>query len=176
MIWYRHADPRLPFLAETPAQPAARWHDDGEGPVQYLSDTPDGAWAEFLRHEEITEVEDMATVRRAVWAVEVPEADYEAPDLPAEVLTGGPATYPACREVARTIRARGGLGLIAHSAGLSPGGARGWRVDGGLTPGPDRDGQTMVLFGRRPDILGWCATAAGRPRDDLLPAVQHIRA
>jgi hypothetical protein len=176
VIWYRHADPRLPFLAETVAQPAARWHDDGEGPVQYLSDTPDGAWAEFLRHEEITEAEDVATVRRALWAVEVPTDDYAAPDLPAEVLTGGPESYSACREVARKIRARGAPGIIAHAAGLLPGGARGWRVDGGLTPGPDRDGLTIVLFGPRPDLLGWPATAAGRPRDDLLPTVRHITA
>jgi hypothetical protein len=175
VIWYRHADPRLPFLAETASQPAARWHEEGEGPIQYLSDTPDGAWAEFLRHEEITEAEDVATVRRALWAVEVPEAHYEAPDLPAEVLTGGTETYPACRGVARMIRARAGPGLITRSAGLLPGGARGWRVDGGLTPGPDRDGRTIVLFGRRPDLVGWPATAAGRPMEDLLPAVRHIR-
>jgi hypothetical protein len=175
VIWYRHADPRLPFLAEAAAQPAARWHDDGEGPVQYLSDTPNGAWAEFLRHEEITEVEDVATVRRALWAVEVPEDDYRAPDLPADLLTGGPESYPACREMARNIRTRGAPGIIAPADSLLPGEARGWRVDGGLARGPDRDGRTIVLFGPRPDLLGWPATAAGRPRADLLPAVRHIR-
>jgi hypothetical protein len=34
-------------------QPPMRWHGPGEGPVQYLSDTPTGAWAELLRHEEV---------------------------------------------------------------------------------------------------------------------------
>jgi RES domain len=175
VICYRHADPRLPFLVETASQPAARWHDEGEGPVQYLSDTADGAWAEFLRHEEITDPEDVATVRRALWAVDVPDNDYENAELPLEVLEGGPETYPACREERRRIQARGAPGILARSASLLPGRARGWRVDGGLVPGPDRDGRTITLFGRRPDLVGWAATGEGRPRDDLLPAVRHLR-
>ena len=72
MIVFRHTDRRFVFLWEGPDQPAARWHGDGEGPVQYVVDTPDGAWAEFLRHEEIVTSEDVATIRRALWAVEVP--------------------------------------------------------------------------------------------------------
>ena len=55
MIVYRHADARFPFLWESADQPPARWHGSGEGPVQYFADTPDGAWAEFVRHEGITE-------------------------------------------------------------------------------------------------------------------------
>jgi len=175
VICYRHADPRLPFLVETAAQPPARWHDAGEGPVQYLSDTPDGAWAEFLRHEEITETEDVATVRRALWAVDVSDEGYSAPNLPPEVLTGSLESYPACREEAGRIRSRGAPGIVAPSASLLPGGARGWRVDGGLAPAPDRDGRTIVLFGRRPDLVGWPATAEGRPREDLLRVVRHLR-
>jgi hypothetical protein len=174
VICYRHADSRLPFLIETAAQPAARWHDEGEGPVQYLSDTPDGAWAEFLRHEEITEAEDVAHVQRALWAVDVPDDDYKAPKLPPRVLTGGRETYQACREEARRIRARGAPGIIAPSAGLLDGEARGWRVDGGLVPAPGRDGRTVVLFGRRPHLIGWAATAEGKPREDLLPVVRRL--
>lgn len=176
MICYRHADPRLPFLAETAAQPTARWHDDGEGPVQYLSDTPDGAWAELLRHEEITDADDVATVRRALWAVDVPEGGLETSRLPPEVLTGGQASYPACREEARALRAGGAGGVIAPSASLLPGRAGGWRVNRGLRPGPTRDGRTIVLYGRRPDLVGWAATAEGRPREDLLPAVRQMKA
>ncbi|HXF57370.1 MAG TPA: RES domain-containing protein [Actinomycetota bacterium] len=174
MICFRHADPRLPFLVETAAQPPARWHDVGEGPIQYLSDTPDAAWAEFLRHEEITDPDDLATVRRAIWAVEVPDEDLPVPHLPPQVLTGGPETYPACREEARRLRARGARGLIAPSAALLPGAARGWRVDGGLAPGPDREGRTVVLLRRRPDLVGWAAAAEGRPAEDLLRAVRHL--
>jgi hypothetical protein len=176
VICYRHADPRLPFLVERASQPSARWHENGEGPVQYFSDTADGAWAEFLRHEEITEPKDVSTVRRALWAVELPDGGFDNAELPVEVLTGGPETYPACREEGRNIRARGAPGFVAASASLLPGQARGWRVNGGLAPGPERDGKTIVIFGRRPDLIGWAATGEGRPREDLLPAIRHLRA
>jgi hypothetical protein len=49
-------------LWEAASQPAARWHADGEGPAQYLADTPVGAWAEFLRHEGITDEADLSGV------------------------------------------------------------------------------------------------------------------
>ena len=52
MIVFRQADPRYPFLWESPDQPAGRWHGPGEGPAHYFSDTPVGAWAELLRHED----------------------------------------------------------------------------------------------------------------------------
>ena len=65
VIAFRHTDPRYPFLWECGSQPAGRWHAQGEGPAHYFNDTPDGAWAEFLRHEEITEPEDLSGIRRA---------------------------------------------------------------------------------------------------------------
>ena len=65
MIVYRHADPRFPFLWEGNDQPPARWHGQGEGPVQYFADTPDGAWAEFLRHEGIRADAELVNLRRA---------------------------------------------------------------------------------------------------------------
>ena len=45
---FRHADHRYPFLWESAAQPAGRWHADGDGPCQYLADTPDGAFMSTL--------------------------------------------------------------------------------------------------------------------------------
>ena len=65
--------------------------------------------------------------------------------------------------------------LAELAAALKPGAARGWRVDGGLQPGPDRDGQVVVLFGRRPDAIGWAASVDGRPSPDLLPKVRHFQ-
>ena len=172
MIGFRHADPRCPFLWEGADQPAARWHAAGEGPVHYFSDTPDGAWAEFLRHEEISDPDEFATIRRALWAVDLGDPPLAAPDLPREVLTGGPASHSACQAEALRLRRLGVRGLEAPSAALVPGGARGWRVEGGLRPGSSRDGRVYVLFGRRPDLVGWRATAAGRPGGDLLAAVR----
>lgn len=176
MIAFRHVDPRFPFLWEDPRQPAARWHDTGEGPVQYLADTPDGAWAELLRHEEITTTEDVATIRRALWAIEVPEEPAEVPDLPTSAATGGPETYPRCRAEARRLRGRGARRLTAASAALLPGAAHGWRVDVLVHATARRDGRVIVLFGPRPDLTGWPATVAGRPGDDLLARVRHFTA
>lgn len=174
MIAFRHADPRLPFLREDASQPAARWHDAGEGPVQYFADTPDGAWAEFLRHEEIREDDDLATIRRAIWAVDIGDEPAVDPELPSATLTGDPRTHDACRAEARRLRAQGATRIDTSSAALLPGGARGYHVDAGLKPGTPRDGRSIVLFGRRPALAGWRAAYEGRPAPELLPRVRHL--
>ena len=175
MTVYRHADPRFPFLWESADQPPARWHDRGEGPVQYFADTPDGAWAEFLRHEGITDESELANVRRALWAVEVPDdLAAEAPSLALAILTGGVDTYAACRKEARRLRKNGAVAVRALSAALRQGGARGWKVDGGLQPAAKRDGTVLAVFGARPDLVGWTAALAARPRSDLLARVRHL--
>lgn len=175
MIVFRHADPRFPFLWESSAQPAARWHGPGEGPAHYFAETPDGAWAEFLRHEEITEPDDVEQVSRSLWAVEVPEPPRAGPDLPSETLHGGLDSYEACRDEARRLRARGERGLLAPSAALLPGTPSGFRTDARLRPGPIRHERVVVLFGPRPDLVAWAACAGGQPRTDLLPRVRRLR-
>jgi len=174
MILFRHADPRFPFLWEDAAQPAARWHGKGEGPVHYLADTPDGAWAEFLRHEEIREPEELEGVRRALWAVQVADLEDVEPDLAEGILLGDPETYEQCQKEAARLLSLGLSGFRASSAALLPGGARGWIVNGGLQEGPDRRGEVWVLFGRRPDLVGWRAADEGRPHPDLLLRVRHF--
>jgi hypothetical protein len=175
VILYRHADPRFPFLQETADQPAARWHDAGEGPVQYLADTPDGAWAEFLRHEEITLEEELQNVRRALWVVQVPVNLQPAePVISHEVATGGLNTYRACQAEARRLRSQGAKELRAPSAALIEGGASGWTVKDGLRPAPNQNGFVFALFGTRPDLVGWAATVAGRPSRDLLTRVRYF--
>lgn len=174
MIGFRHTDGRFPFLWESSAQPAARWHADGEGPAQYLAETPDGAWAEFLRHEQITDPDDLQTVRRAVWAVELAEPPTAAPRLPKAVMTGGLASYQRCQLEARRLRSRGAEGLRAPSAALLPRTASGFRVASGLRPGPRREEGVIVLFGLRPELVGWAACAPGRPRADLLSRVRPL--
>lgn len=175
MIVYRHSDPRFPFLWESANQPPARWHGPSEGPVQYFADTPDGAWAEFLRHEGITDESELANVRRALWAVEVPDdLPAEAPRLSQSILSGNLSTYEACQKEARRLRENGVVAVRAPSAALVEGGARGWKVDGGLQPAAERDGTVLAVFGARPDFVGWMAAFAARPRSDLLARVRHL--
>jgi len=174
VIVFRHTDPRFPFLWESAGQPGGRWNEPGEGPVNTFADTPEGAWAELLRHEEITDPADVVEIRRSLWAVEVDELPRVRPRLPRATMTGGPRSYPACRKEASRVRARGESGLTAPSAALMPGEAHGWRVARGLRRGPRRDGRVIVLFGARPELVGWEAVYEGRPSEKLLPRVRRL--
>ncbi len=174
MIAFRHADPRFPFLREDAEQSSGRWNDAGDL-THYFCDTPDGAWAEFLRHEEIDDPKDVFTIRRALWAVEIGHPPAQESGLPLDVLTGGPESWPECQERARTQRKHVN-GIAAPSAALRSGGAHGWRVDGGVQRGGARDGVVFVPFGPRPDLVGWAATVEGRPSERLLENVGHFRA
>jgi hypothetical protein len=174
-IWFRNADRRWPFLWEDSSQPAARWHGLGEGPAQYLADTPDGAWAEFLRHEEITDPEELAGVTRHLWAIELPgnEDEPAAPRLRPSVLKGGLDSYPHCQDEARRLRADGATSLEAPSAALRDGTARGEFTRAGLVEADPRDGRVRVLYGPRPNVPGWLC-ADGRPSERILSLVRQL--
>lgn len=173
-LWFRHGDPRYPFAWEGAGQPAARWHEEGEGPACYLADTPDGAWAEFLRHEEITDAEDLADVRRRVWAVEVDQRVVDAaarPDLEPTTLYGGLETYPACCDEARRLRSGGATALRAPSAALIPGGAGGQQLRSGMVQGAPRDGEVLVVYGSVEQCRVWAAVDIGSPTARVLSRI-----
>src|SRR6185503_19151463 len=146
-LGFRHCDHRKPFLWQSDVQPAARWHGAGEGPANYFADTPVGAWAEFLRHEEITDPADLAGVRRSLWVVELPDSGYATPKLSARVMTGGLLSYAACQAEARRLRRAGAKRLEAPAAALKPGTARGWTAIPAIAAATrPRDGRVWVLF------------------------------
>jgi hypothetical protein len=175
MIVFRQADPRYPFLWSGSSQPPARWHGEGEGPAHYFADTPDGAWAELLRHEEITDPADASTLRRALWAVEIGDEPMTRVTMARRVATGGRASYRACQAHARRLRARGARRIEAPSAALLPGGATGRVVSAAEErEGPRRDGRTIVVFGDASGLVGWKAVDAGAPPSSLLPYVRHF--
>lgn len=175
-LGFRHCDPRFGFLWRTAVQPSARWHAAGEGPANYFADTPEGAWAEFLRHEGITDAADLVGVRRSLWAVELPSDGYSKPKLPSATLTGGLASYADCQDEARRLRANGATRLEAPSAALLEGGARGWVTgEAGIAAAPRaRNGRVWTLFGRV-DAVGWIAADAGAPPASVLPKVRPLQ-
>ena len=174
-IGFRHCDPRFGFLWLSAAQPEARWHGPDEGPANYFADTPTGAWAEFLRHEGITDAADLSGIRRSLWAVELPQDGFAVPALPEAVLQGEVASYAACQAEARRLRTADAARLEAPSAALLPGGASGSRaLMAGLTmAAPPRDGCVWVLFGSV-DLRGWLAVDGGAPPESVLPGVRHL--
>jgi hypothetical protein len=157
MIAFRQCDARCPFLWEGAAQPEGRWHAAGEGPAHYFADTPDGAWADFLRHEEIRDAADLATIKRAIWAVDIGDAPAARPDLPADTMQGDRSTWPACQAEARQLRAAGERGLQAPAAALVS------------------EGNVFVLYGDPPELKleGWIAAVDASPPRALLARVRH---
>ncbi len=117
---FRACDVRFPFLWTSAEQSPGRWHGPGEGPCHYLTTSAKGAWAEVIRHEAITEPEDLEDLRRALWAVEAPLPEA-TPELANDVMTGDSSTYPQCQAAAREFRAKGVRGLVAPSAALLSG-------------------------------------------------------
>jgi RES domain len=177
VAWFRHCDSRWPFLSETEAQRPGRWHGAGEGPVHYLADTPDGAWAEFLRYEEIATADDLLGIARALWAVDVGDEEHGAvsPSLPVAELVGSLPSYGTCQQEARRLRRAGAEALIAPSAALLVAAARGQTVRGGvLVEAQSREGRVLAVFGRRPDFRGWCCVRQGQPGERLLGLVRHF--
>jgi hypothetical protein len=176
VTWFRHGDPAYPPLWELAVQPPGRWHGPRQGPAHYLADTPDGAWAEFCRHEAISDPADLEGVARLLWAVDAePDPATATPELPARVLTGGLRTYRRCQSEAARLRAGGATAILAPSAALGAGQAAGWRTEGGLVPGPPRDGRVLVLFGPRPALVAWRTAGTAAPEPSLLGRVRPLR-
>jgi hypothetical protein len=174
VIGFRNSDPRWPFLRSDATQPGARWHAEGEGPANYFADTPAGAWAEFLRHEEIRDAADLAGVRRSLWAVEIPDSGYGAPALADSTVRGDRTTYPRCQVEAKRLRNAGHAGLKAPSAALRPGAASGWSCMPNEVPAAAREGFVYVLFGPPERLVGWPAVESGQPPARILPLVNHF--
>lgn len=160
-------DPRLPFPAPA-ARTGGRWQSPDGPPVLHVAETPDGAWAELLRHEEITDPADLAGIRRRLWAVEL-DPDHERPGTPEGVghreVTGDEWSYPACRRAARRAWDAGVTVLQARSAALRP-------MPSGGTAGY---GIVWVLAGER-DLRAWATSDAGGPTAAVLRRVAPLGA
>jgi hypothetical protein len=167
LIVFRNADPRFPFLWESSQQAAARYNHGSDGPAQYFADTSDGAWAEFIRHAEITDPAELLDVRRTMWAVDIADDIPPPSELPLDTAIGDQTSYSACQNYARSLRNAGQTRIHERSAALIPGGGRGHRVNNGLQIGPPRDGIIIVLFEYLPATTGWCISIGSPPAQVL---------
>lgn len=130
----------------------------------------------MIRHFEITDPADLAGLRHTVWAVAVPDdLDMAIPSIDRRTMTGGLDTYEACQREAARLRAGAADAIVAPSAALLDGEARGWRVDGGLRPGDDRQGRVVILFDPRPRLVAWRTSVEGKPDPALLAKVRQLR-
>jgi RES domain-containing protein len=68
---FRYTDYDVPFWARTNSR-AGRWHRRGDAPTQYWSMTPEAAWAELIRAENLHSEAEVDLVRMPMWACRVP--------------------------------------------------------------------------------------------------------
>ncbi len=125
LVAFRQTDYDVPFWARDNSQPG-RWNVIGDPPTQYWSLHPDGAWAEFLRQEELTAVGDLERLRRPIWVCRIslaPLADLRRADerarwsvTPDDLID---SDWTRCQRLAGTLREHGIAGVIAPSAAIA---------------------------------------------------------
>jgi hypothetical protein len=124
-VAFRYSNYDTPFWAGPNTDPG-RWHTAGSVATQYLSLTPDGAWAELIRHEDLKTEAAVAEVRTQIWVVRINQAriaDYstftkaEQAGFPPDALVSD--DYTVCQAEGARLRAAGYAGVIAPSASLT---------------------------------------------------------
>jgi RES domain-containing protein len=121
---FRYSDYDTPFWARANTQPG-RWHYPGTEPTQYLCLSPDGSWADRIRHEDLRTEPEVALVRMPLWVVKVDEShivDYstferaEAAGFPPDALIDD--DWDRCQDEGERLRELGFRGVLAPSAAL----------------------------------------------------------
>lgn len=181
-VGFRVCDRRHPFLWSGAAQVTGRWNSSGDQPVHYLAGTPTVAWAEWIRHQEITDPGDLAGVAAALWAVLIPQ-EWGPRDLDPvamrldEVLDTSPAAQDARMALVEQLKKQGAQGLLAPTAALhhSDRVLPAVRVSNGIEQ-PEQlamPAQVILLWCEARVLPGWCCVPEGRPGAELLPLVRR---
>lgn len=122
-VAFRQTDYDVPFWARNNTYPG-RWNRPGDEATQYWSLDPDGAWAEFVRQEELGS-NDLPLIRRPMWICRISIGslidlrerhvrEQHSTDL--GTLLG--ADWEPCQLLAAKLRAAGAGGLLTPSAAL----------------------------------------------------------
>lgn len=75
-VAFRWSTYDVPFWAR-PNTRTGRWNRLGNEPTQYWSLSPDAAWAELIRHEDLTTEDELDLVRMPLWVCRFPTARLE---------------------------------------------------------------------------------------------------
>lgn len=173
-VYFRYSSYDVPFWARANTTDE-RWHVVGDGATQYLSSTPDGAWAKLIRNENLRSESDLTLVKMPLWQARVQQghiADYgsfgaaEAADFDPEALIHD--DQRRCQEEGRRLRDGGFAGVLYPSSALP--GERNLALFGPRIPLPWGAPRRLVS--------GIPATrlTVGAPPPELLPRVRHVGA
>jgi RES domain-containing protein len=123
-VGFRYSDYDNPFWARANTL-GGRWHRGGTEPTQYLSLSPDAAWADRIRHENLTTEIEVAMIRMPLWVAKLEEnriADYstfdtaEGAGFPPDALVDD--DWTRCQEEGDRLRSLGFRGILAPAASL----------------------------------------------------------
>ena len=140
------------------------------------------AWAEWIRHQEITDPGDLAGVAAALWAVLIPQEwgtrDLDAVALPLDqVLDNSPAAQEARLALVGHLKKQGAQGLLAPTAALhhSDKVLPAVRVsnESELPELLAMPAQVILLWCEARLLPGWCCVPEGRRGAELLPLVRR---
>lgn len=120
---FRYTSHDVPFWVESNTR-AGRWHEVGDPPTQYWSLSPDAAWAELIRSEQLRTEDEVAEIRMPMWACRFPKAGLLDLTVPENQERFGVShgsliadSWSTCQMVGQSIRVDH-PGVIAPSAAL----------------------------------------------------------
>lgn len=169
LVAFRYCDYDVPFWVRPNTRPG-RWHRVGDGPTQYWSLTPEGAWAELIRYEALTTEADLDQVRMPIWVCRVASrgiVDFrratarERYNLTQDNITSD--DWTTCQRAGAEVR-QGFRGVITPSAALP--GATNLTLFGA---------RRVIAFERVPALASavpGAVVAVGRPPRGLVQRVQ----
>lgn len=123
-VAFRYSDYDTPLWAR-PNTEDGRWHLARTDPTQYLCLSPDGCWADLMRHEDLRTEIDVALVRMPLWVLKLSEeriADYstfdkaETAGFPPDALVD--EDWQRCQAEASRLKDLGYRGVLAPAAAL----------------------------------------------------------
>lgn len=169
LVAFRYSSYDVPFWVRPNTRPG-RWHVVGDPPTQYWSLTPEAAWAEHIRFEELRSEAELDEVRMPIWVCRLSSMNLLDLFDPAVRdhygLTVADLTsddWSACQQAGAVMRSEGARGVLGPCAALG----NGMNV---TLFGPRR----AIDFDRRPALASVspaALVAIGRPPRDLLHRV-----